>query len=337
MLLVALAVLASGCATPAPKPANTSQNNTLPGGNTSTGAFDLLPKADPAVLEELVLAQVHDEDGEPRYRHPGSPGHAATVAVLRAMLEARGLEVVEETFTAEVGRLGEQELTNLYGVRHGTSDREVWLAAHWDSRAWADGDPDPANHDEPCLGANDGAAAVAAVVHALDLLPPTNFTVRVALFDGEDQGDAGGWAVGSRHAAWAMTDEEIDAIVALLLVDMPGDKDLELRREGGSARANPWLVDLVFDTAAQLGVDAFQNTLGPTITDDHVAFLERGVPSIDLIHLDRDARRGPFPWTHHTIHDTPENLSYENIAAVTDVVVASVVRLDAGLGPADEL
>ncbi len=351
-ILVALLLLA-GCTTPAPPPdandpGGEDGNDTAPNdrGSMRNWSFvDAIPPADPARLLELVEDQVYRNAStqEPRYRTPGSPGHAEAIPLLEEALEARGLTVQRESFTAELPRLGETNLTNLYGVREGLGEereREIWLAAHWDSRAWADastGD-DCEGVGEPVLGANDGAAGVAVVLHAIDLLGPTNHTIRVALFDGEDQGCHGqGWAMGSKHAAETRSEAELDRITGFLLVDMPGDANLTIRREGWSEVRAPAITDLAFTAAEKLGATNFLNESGPSITDDHLAFLERDVPAVDLIHLDcdrsytcEDPRRGPFPWTHHTVHDTPEHLSVENMAEVTEVVVATVVAIDRG-------
>jgi len=285
--------------------------------------------ADAQELLELAEAQVVAPDGAPRYRTPGTAGHADGLAVLRDLMAQRGLLVTDDAFSADLPLTGPVNLTNLVGVRPGTSDHEIWLAAHWDSRARADDDPDPALRSKACLGANDGAASVAVVLHAMDLLPPTNATIRVVLFDGEDQGEGpSGWAVGSDHMARSLDATALARIEAMLLIDMPGDPELQVRREGYSHAHARWLTDLVFAVAAQQGATSFIDALGPQILDDHRPFLDRGVAAVDLIHLDDDSRRGPFPWTHHTTHDTLENLSGERMAEVTNVLVGAILELD---------
>ncbi len=341
VLLVIATLLLAGCATPA------SQDGTPPptsddGNQTPPPPPDLtVPEANASTLMSLVEAQVYQDGAEdqPRYRTPGTTGHSETIEILEGLLADRNLTTETQSFQEDLAGLGTVNVTNLYGVREGTSDQEVWLAAHWDSRAWADGNRQACTGPE-VLGANDGAAAVAVVLHAIDLLEETNLTVRVALFDAEDQGGCGGsagyggtgWAVGSTYAAEHLTTDETERIEALILVDMPGDENLTIRREGHSQSRAPALTDRVFGVAAELNATRFIDEPGPSITDDHVPFLDQGVPAVDLIHLDRDHRRGPFPWTHHTIHDTPENLSGESMAEVTEVVVATVLDLDRTAG-----
>ncbi|MDX1611835.1 MAG: M28 family peptidase [Candidatus Thermoplasmatota archaeon] len=345
--LVCLATALTGCTTPSPAPpaSNGTDPSPTPGlpGEEAPG----IGEANASTLQALVEAQVYREGDpeQPRYRIPGTQGHAETVGILSDLLGSRGLSVEQERFQVTMDNLGEVNLTNLYGTRDGAGTGEVWLAAHWDSRAWADGTTgdDCVGVGEPVLGANDGAAGVAVVLHAVELLPETNLTVRVVLFDGEDQGCPGtrdgpgyagtGWAVGSTQAAQAATSEEVAAIEALILVDMPGDENVEFRKEGAGYRAFPALTDLVYGIAHERGAPMFLDEPGPSILDDHRAFLDRGVPSVDLIHLDDErgpGQRGVFPSTHHTTKDTPERLSYEAMAQVSEVVAASVVALDEG-------
>lgn len=339
VLLLTATVLVAGCATPAPEdggsPPTSDDGDPTPGPSPGPA----VPDADPSTLMAMVETQVYQdgEDDDPRYRTPGTAGHAETIGILEGMMADRNLTTETQRFQEDLAGLGTVNVTNLYGVRQGTSSQEIWLAAHWDSRAWADGNREACTGPE-VLGANDGAAGVAVVLHAIDLLEGTNLTVRVALFDAEDQGGCGGsagyggWAVGSTYAAEHLTTAEKEQIAALILVDMPGGKDLEIRREGHSQGQAPELTDRVFEIAAELNATRFIDEPGPSITDDHVPFLDQGVPAVDLIHLDRDDRRGPFPWTHHTIHDTPENLSGESMAEVTEVVVATVLHLDRTMG-----
>lgn len=295
-----------------------------------------VPEPDPEALEELVDRQVYENKTarEPRYRTPGTEGHEAAIPILEEVLNATGARVETEAFTVELPRLGEVEATNVYGVREGIDDdREIWLAAHWDSRAWADQARNETRRDEPVLGANDGAAAVAVVTHVLGLLPETDATVKVALFDVEDQGRQGeGWIEGSTHAAEQLGDDELARIEAFLLVDMPGHTELSVPREGRSDDQAPDLTDLTFGVAERLGAPSFSNeTAGPVI-DDHVPFLDRGTPAVDLIHLD-DNGTTAFPWTWHTPHDTPEHISEASMAEVTRVVAGTAMAVDRGALP----
>jgi hypothetical protein len=298
-------------------------------------APETVPSPDPARLGELVDRQVYTNGTEPRYRTPGTASHEATIPDLVAMLEEAGADVETNTFPVEIDGIGEVNATNVYGVREG-NDTQIWLAAHWDSRAWADQAKNESRREEPVLGANDGAAAVAVVTHALEILPATNATVNIALFDVEDQGQgAGGYIKGSTHAAEQMTEDELAAIDAFLLVDMPGHDPLSIKREGYSHGESSTVTDLTFGVAERLEAASFRNESGPPITDDHVPFVQREVPAIDLIHLD-DNGTTPFPWTWHTPHDTPEHVSNASMAEVTQVVAGTAMAVDRGALPPTE-
>ncbi|PSG97760.1 hypothetical protein BRD56_03745 [Thermoplasmatales archaeon SW_10_69_26] len=164
----------------------------------------------------------------------------------------------------------------------------------------------------------------------------TNATVNIALFDVEDQGQgAEGYIKGSTHAAEQMTEDELAAIDAFLLVDMPGHDPLSIKREGYSHSESGTVTDLTFGVAERLEAASFRNESGPTITDDHVPFVQREVPAIDLIHLD-DNGTTPFPWTWHTPHDTPEHVSNASMAEVTQVVAGTAMAVDRGALPPTE-
>lgn len=340
LVLVLLAAALAGCANgPQPVPGNQTDDGTNttdpPNDPTDPGLpIDDVPTASGERLMTMVHRQVFEDDANQthRYRIPGTQGHEAAVGILEGMLEDANLTVETERFQAELPKLGTVNVTNLYGVREGADPDagEIWLAAHWDSRAWADA-TGPSCEGPPVLGANDGAAAVAVVLHAIERLPETNRTIRAALFDAEDQGCQGeGWITGSTHAARVrQEDGRLDALDALILVDMPGATPLTIPREGNSAVRAPNLTDLVFDVADDLDASSFRNEGGPGITDDHVPFLERGVPAVDLIHLDSNGT-SPFPWMWHTTEDTPEHLSEASMAEVTRVVMGTTLAIDRG-------
>ena len=348
LVLLALAAGLAGCTDPdAGSPSEGTDDrgdgpDDQPGGEPARTGVDWsqvpesgeVPDPDRERLTELVDRQVHNETGL-RYRTPGTAGHEATVPILEDMLANASDAVETERFRADLPRLGEVNATNVYGIREGDPEREIWLAAHWDSRAWADQALDEDRREDPVLGANDGAAAVAVATHALELLPATNATVKVALFDVEDQGWQGeGWIQGSTHAAEQLDGTERDRIQALILVDMPGHEQLTIRREGHSEGEAPAVTNLTFGVADRLDASAFENTSGPAITDDHLPFLRRDVPAVDLIHLDRNGT-SPFPWTWHTPHDTPEHVSADSMAEVTRVVTATAMAVDRGALPSD--
>jgi hypothetical protein len=325
-LVLLAAPLAVGCASdPAPGPSPDSVRE-----------LDLEALAiDGGRMLDHVDRQMEDPDtGELRYRTPGTEGHEATVPALEGLVEDAGLEAETQRYRAELpGGLGEVNLTNVYGVREGQDPEagEIWVAAHWDSRAWADRETEDCE-GPPVPGANDGAAAVASAVHVAEVLPPTQHTVRVALFDAEDQGCEGeGWATGSQHAADRLAEAgELDRVEAMVLVDMPADDDLTVYRERYSDEQAPRLTNLAFAVADVAGAEAFVNETGSSVLDDHVPFLENGVPAVDLVHNDPE-QPIPFPDTWHTTEDTRANLDAGSLEQATRVAAGTVLGIDAGL------
>lgn len=185
----------------------------------------------------------------------------------------------------------------------------VVVLAHWDSRPFADQDPDPANRTKPVLGANDGASGVAVILELARALQGRLKDVGVLylLTDGEDLGpDIDEMLLGARHFARNLPSPKPDYGI---LLDMVGDKDLRIPMERYSHQAAPWLLREIYDLAAKTGLGTtFPKVLGQWIIDDHVPLIEAGIPTIDLIDFTYE------PW--HTVRDTPEQCSPASLGKV---------------------
>ncbi|MDQ7051613.1 MAG: M28 family peptidase [candidate division KSB1 bacterium] len=193
------------------------------------------------------------------------------------------------------------------------------MAAHWDSRPWADQDPDSANHNKPVPGANDGASGVAVLLEIARVLKqnPPPVGVDIVLFDGEDLGSEGypdTYAAGAQY--FAQKKSVHYAPYLGILLDMIGDRELQIYREANSVRYAPAVVDLVWNYAARLGISNFYNPVRHEVFDDHVPLLNVGIPCIDLIDFD-------YPYWH-TVHDTPDKCSPESLEKVGRVVLAVI-------------
>lgn len=196
-------------------------------------------------------------------------------------------------------------LRNVVG-RRGQAGPVVILGAHYDTRAKAD--RDPANPAGMVLGANDGASGVAVLLELARTLGATSRPVMLAFFDGEDQGELGGWewAVGASYMANSLT----EPAAAMILVDMVGDADQQLFWEGNS---DPALRQRLWDIAAELGYQSqFVGRVRHTLIDDHVPFLRRGIPAVDIIDFD-------YPYWH-TTKDTPDKVSAASLERVGRVL-----------------
>lgn len=197
----------------------------------------------------------------------------------------------------------------------------LWLGTHFDTRPISDQDPNPARRGLPVPGANDGASGTAILLHLMDLMrleaPATE--VNLLFFDGEDSGTSAavtGYCLGSRHLAetWSDFGSPLAGPTprGLVLLDMVGGKGLQIPIEGYSAQYAPQWAALVFDRANALGLEAFVAVPGRPIYDDHVAFLEVGIPAVDLIDFS-------YPqW--HTTDDLPGFCSPQSLAQVGTLV-----------------
>jgi glutaminyl-peptide cyclotransferase len=197
----------------------------------------------------------------------------------------------------------------------------VILGAHYDSRAISEKDPDPTKRDEPCPGANDGASGVAVLLELCDVFYANrenlNCTLWIILFDAEDQGSGGisgwGWCEGSSKFAADIDNyykSDTQTIDAMILLDLVGGTNLKFIKETRSTQS---LLSDLFETGRSLGYsDEFP--LNPTtgsVYDDHVPFIEIGIPSADLIIQFWNA---PSAWPyHHTTSDTLTYISQESL------------------------
>lgn len=270
-------------------------------------------------------------------RAPGSEGHELCRDFLLQRLNASGARVVTVPFTSSTGLSNQQyQFTNLLGLFSAEADGPVLLlGAHWDTRARADEDPDPALRDQPVLGANDGASGIAVLLELMRSFAefPPERPIIVAFFDAEDQGAPdsdlpnAGWIIGSQYLVdnWP---EQLPWPEQMILVDLVGadgehnpavgtppmaTDEFVLKIERYSLQYAPNLVDEIWGIAEQQGHEAFQRVAGRHVIDDHLPFLRRGVEAVNIIHF------VPAEW--HTTHDTPENCSPDSLFQVGDTLL----------------
>lgn len=257
-------------------------------------------------------------------RYPGSEAHDSCFAYLVSTLRSYAPVVEVDTFTYDSPVLKKQvRLMNVVArFRPGVKQRVV-LAAHWDTRPWADRDLVVAKRHLPILGANDGASGVAVILELARVLRQSHeqptVGVDLALFDGEDLGtdaDPSGFFRGSsRYVEWKS--EETPPIF-VVVVDMVGSKTMVLHWEGNSRKNASNIVDLVWEEARSLGVRNFRSDVKHTVFDDHIPFLNAGIPAIDLIDFD-------YPYWH-TTHDTVDKCSAESLEAVGRVLLSVITK-----------
>ena len=325
-LLLVLAVVAGGCTLPGrPDAVTTTTPPTTSTPPTTTTPFE--PRFDGERALGLVREQVYRPDGSPRYRVPGTEGNNETAEWIADTLDGLGFEVTWHHFNETYG-CERTPMHNVVAQRDGPGGRVVMLGAHYDTRPIADKDPNASKRDAPILGANDGGSGVAVLLELARVLPATNDSVRLVFFDGEDGGGYMGpgctdWILGSRAYAVSLAKEERDRIRAFVLVDMVGDPDLRIPYEQNSRNRAAWLQDEVYAVAERIGHgDVFVRQAGWGIEDDHLPFLDVGIPALDLIHTSIAPRTPVFPGWHHTHDDDMDIVSAASLDAVGETLEA---------------
>ncbi|MBI3579516.1 MAG: M28 family peptidase, partial [Ignavibacteriales bacterium] len=194
----------------------------------------------------------------------------------------------------------------------------------WDTRLWADQDPNPANRNKPMLGANDGASGVAVLLEIARLLKqsPPQIGIDIVLFDGEDLGKTGNPESFSAGAKYFANNKAPGFHPRFgINLDMVGDKVLEIPREINSDRYAPDVMNVIYSTAKELNIPQFSNSIGEEIIDDHLPLNNIGIRTVDLIDFNYPDRSNKY-W--HTLADTPDKCSEESLAAVGQVLITVI-------------
>ena len=230
--------------------------------------------------------------------------------------------------------------TNIMASFHPESKERIMLCAHWDSRPWADNDPDEANHKTPVMAANDGASGVAVMLEIARLLNEEqdslntphlcNIGIDFVCFDAEDwgtpqwaeyHGDGDPWALGAQFFA-AHLPEGYSARYAILL-DMVGGEGAQFHKEGVSQMYAPDIVSKVWAAAKTVGYGGyFPDSEGGSVTDDHVPLNQvANIRAIDIIPFYPDCKQSSFGPTWHTISDTMAHIDKNTLKAVGQTII----------------
>ena len=219
--------------------------------------------------------------------------------------------------------------------------KRVILCSHWDSRPYADHDPDEANWNHPIDGANDGASGVGVLIECARCFRnqplPDKLGVDIILFDLEDYGPRHDqaeryyddrrnyWALGSQHWSEQPHIPGYKANYGILL-DMVGGSQPNFMKEYYSQGYAAWLSNKVWHTAQDLGYrQYFVNELGDPISDDHLPMNEiAGIPTIDIIDLQPQSTNQSFPENWHTLNDNIEHIDKNTLGMVGNVLMHTV-------------
>ena len=227
---------------------------------------------------------------------------------------------------------------NIIAQSNPKAESRILIAAHWDSRPWADNDPNPAYHKNPILGANDGASGVAIMLEVARLLQSQKPEIGIdfVCFDAEDAGtpqwaekdeDASDtWCLGSQY--WAAHPHATGFRFGLLL-DMVGGQGAHFYREGYSMQYASSVVAQFWAAAKQAGYGTFfKEEGGGYITDDHLPVNRIArIPMADIIPYYPTAETGFGP-TWHTMADTPENIDRNTLKAVGQSLLQLIYSLE---------
>ena len=227
---------------------------------------------------------------------------------------------------------------NLIGVFNPEAKKRIVLCAHWDSRPFADHDPDKANRRKPIDGANDGASGVGVLLECarqFNIMPlRKDLGIDIIFFDLEDYGphqeeamdyydeEANHWALGSQYWSKYPHVYGYTAYYGILL-DMVGGSRPNFAKEHYSQSYAAWVSNKVWRKAADLGYrPQFSNDLGGMISDDHIPMNQiAGIPTIDIIDLQPQSVNQCFPDVWHTLDDNLEHIDKNTLGMVGDVLL----------------
>lgn len=254
----------------------------------------------------------------------GSEGHRKAQAYLRETLQACGAEVRDLPFEYRGREDGTpRPFLNIAGRFKGKGEKWILLGTHYDTRLWADADPEASARDKPIEGANDGGSGTAVLLEVARVLRvhPPEIGVEIVFFDGEDYGRPGSpdYFLGSKDMArnWDKLYPGPRPACAVIL-DMVGDADFRLWRDEACERAHPWLTGLLWKAGMETGSSAFVSSPLRTVTDDHTALAEIGIPSTLLIDFD-------YPhW--HTARDTLDKCAPKSLGVTGRVLLRALVN-----------
>ena len=287
----------------------------------------IVPTFNPDSAYQYVKAQC---DFGPRV--PGTEAHTACLQYFVEQFSRFGADTVivqeGESMIYDGTKMPIRNVVASYGL--GKPNR-VMICAHWDSRPFAGNDINPNNRRKAIIGANDGASGVGVMMELARQLGQKNAAIGVdlILFDLEDWGapdweqsklSDGGWALGSKYWASRPHIPGYQAQFAILL-DMVGAQGAQFYREYFSDQYASWVVDRVWNKAADLGLGhVFVNQRGGGVTDDHINVNRAGIPCIDIIQFQTDTEAG-FGDYWHTHNDDMRNIDPLTLDAVGRVLM----------------
>jgi hypothetical protein len=271
-------------------------------------------------------------------RVPGSKAHERCVNFMEKELKRLGAEVTVQGGSAKTYDGKQWRIDNVIASFNPKAKKRVMLAAHYDSRPFADRDPDPKNQNKPVPGVNDGASGVGVLLEIARIIKTKslNIGVDIILFDLEDYGDLSGdpttWCLGAQY--WAQNPHRpgYTADYAILL-DMVGAKDATFPKEGVSMSYAPDVVNKVWSAADKTGArNFFTDAETGELTDDHLFINQMAhIKCIDIVHYiptPAQQRNGDFFPHHHRVSDDLTNIDKTTLKAVGQTLLEVLYNED---------
>ena len=267
-------------------------------------------------------------------RSMNSEAHEQCGEWIASKFRAYGMTVTEQRASLKGYDGTSLKATNIIASYLPAQTDRILLCAHWDSRPWADNDPDEANWKKPVMAANDGASGVAVMLEIARLLAGDSLKLGVdfVCFDAEDWGipkwseaeDPGNtWALGSQHWAANCPKQQAKNYRFGILFDMVGGQGAQFYQEQVSLYYARNVVDKVWRAAQVVGFGSFfPMNEGVGITDDHVPVNKTAkIPCIDIIPYYPDCQQSSFGPTWHTVNDDMDHIDKNTLQAVGQTVV----------------
>jgi len=270
-------------------------------------------------------------------RIPNSDAHVACRKYIVSNLQETGAIITEQSADLKAFDGNILKSTNIIASFQPENKNRIILCAHWDSRPWADNDPDEKNQHSPILGANDGASGVGVLMEiarqiGIESAKGNNpkIGIDIILFDAEDYGtpkfykgsqDEESWCLGTQYWARNPHVQGYKAKYGILL-DMVGGKAPNFQWDYYSDQYASQILQKVWKKAATLGYNSyFKPELGGAVTDDHLYINKlANIPCIDIIDYDPQSKTGFVPYWH-TMHDTMNNIDKVSLKIVGDVLL----------------
>ncbi len=265
-------------------------------------------------------------------RVPNTPEHKACAQWLANKMDSLGAEVIVQEGQVTAFDNTTLNIKNIIAQFQPENNNRILLFAHWDTRPFADHDPDPSKRNQPIDGANDGGSGVGVLIEIARHLKdnPTYPGVDIIFFDAEDYGTpdhldieykADTWCLGSQF--WGKNPHKKNYYARYgILLDMVGAEGAQFYQERGSLDMAPKLVDYIWETASHLGYgDYFIFQKGGYITDDHL-YVNRhtGIQAVNIIEYDPGTNTS-FGSYWHTHDDNMSNIDRNTLKAVGQTVM----------------